>query len=129
MTMLEPGAARQILDRMLAGGGDHAEVYLEERVGTAIHLDDGRIEEVIAGHDRGAALRLVDGDRTLFASTNRADVSGLEEAADRLTASRHGAAPSQAAPFRPSRGGTPPPVLRPPGEVPLGEKVEVLHRA
>jgi TldD protein len=96
---------------------------------TSARLDDGQVEAVSSGDDRGAGLRLAEGERTLFASTNRLDAAGLLEEADRLAASLGRPAAVRPEPFRPPRARPPLPIERPPAAVPLEEKVEALRRA
>ena len=47
-----------VLERVLAGavrtGADFAEVYAEDKRSTSAGLDDGRVEQVSSGRDRGA---------------------------------------------------------------------------
>ena len=42
-------------------GGDVAEVFVEERSSTSVRLDDGRVEELTTGLDRGAGVRVLPG--------------------------------------------------------------------
>ena len=119
----------RLLETMLARGGEFAEVYAESRASTSLRIDDGRIEEVAVGAERGVGLRLVDGERTFYASTSRVDPEGLEEAAAGLAASLGGEAVAAPKPFGEPRGGAPFVIERAPGTVPLEEKVEVLRAA
>ena len=63
-----------MLERALARGGDFAELYAEARHGFAISLDDGRVERPQGGRERGACVRVVQGDSTYFGH-----VDGLAE--------------------------------------------------
>ena len=62
-----------VLERVLAGavrtGADFAEVYAEDKRSTSAGLDDGRVEQVTSGRDRGAGIRVVAGETTGFAYT------------------------------------------------------------
>jgi TldD protein len=71
----------QTLSVALAGGGDFAEVFIEDRRSTGISLDDGRVEEITTGRDRGAGIRVVVGDTTGFAHTADISLAGLAAAA------------------------------------------------
>ncbi len=75
---------RRILKRALGRGGDFAEIYVEHRRGTSIVSESGRIEKFLATDESGVALRVVQGDRSAFASTN--DPSALDELADTVAA-------------------------------------------
>jgi TldD protein len=58
-----------------------AEVFAEDRQSMGASLDDGRIEELSSGRDRGAGIRVVIGDTTGFAHTADLSESGLLAAA------------------------------------------------
>ncbi len=74
MTLVEPQMAERVLARALARGGDLAELYAEDRSSFSLALDDGRIEHPQSGSERGAGVRVVDGDSTYFGH-----VDGLRE--------------------------------------------------
>ena len=65
------------LDHALRGGGDFAEVFVEDRRSSSGRFDDGRVEELVSGRDRGAGLRVVRGDTTGFAHTADLSPEGL----------------------------------------------------
>jgi TldD protein len=62
-------------------GADFAEIFAEDRRSSSATLDDGRVEEVVSGRDRGAGIRVVAGDTTGFAHTADLSESGLASAA------------------------------------------------
>jgi TldD protein len=66
VTLVEPSLAERVLERALARGGDFAELYAEARQGFAISLDDGRVERPQGGRERGACVRVVQGDSTYY---------------------------------------------------------------
>src|SRR5262249_10709451 len=73
---------QQTLDRALARGGDFAEIFVEDRRSSSGRFDDGRIEELSSGRDRGAGLRVVRGETTGFAHTADLSAEGLARAAE-----------------------------------------------
>lgn len=81
---------QEILERVLATavrtGGDFAEVYAEDKRSTSASLDDGRIEQVTSGRDRGAGIRVIKGDTTGFAHTADISETGLLAAAQAAAA-------------------------------------------
>jgi TldD protein len=129
MKILEPSTLQSILQVLLSRGGNFAEVFVERRVNHSMRIDDGHIEEAAVGEDHGVALRLVDGGRTLFSSTNRTDEVGLEDAAAHLAATLAGEPRAEAQPFGAPRGEEPPGVDRLPSEVSLEEKADLLRTA
>jgi TldD protein len=74
-----------VLSRVLSGavstGADFAEVYAEDRRVTGLGLDDGKVEQVSSGRDRGAGIRVVNGETTGFAYTADLSEAGLLAAA------------------------------------------------
>src|SRR6185312_9639483 len=75
VNLVDPELAGRVLERALARGGDFAELYAEARQGFGISLDDRRVERPQGGRERGACVRVVQGDSTYFGH-----VDGLAEA-------------------------------------------------
>src|SRR5215216_34748 len=84
----------QVLDRTLhvalRAGGDFAEVFAEDRRASSARLDDGKIEELTSGRDRGAGIRVVRGETTGFAHTSDLTEEGLRAAAEAAAAAARG---------------------------------------
>ena len=74
MTLVSPELAERVLARALERGGDFAELYAESRHGFGLSLDDGRIEHPQGGRERGACVRVVQGESTYYGH-----VDGLAE--------------------------------------------------
>jgi TldD protein len=74
LTLVDPELAGRVLERALARGGDMAELYAEARRGFALSLDDNRVERPQGGRERGACVRVVQGDSTYYGH-----VDGLAE--------------------------------------------------
>ncbi len=72
--------------RALRRGGDFAEVFVEDRDGFSLRLEDGRLEQVIGGRERGAGVRLLSGEHTYYAHTDVLDEASLAAAADAVAA-------------------------------------------
>jgi TldD protein len=79
--VLDGTLVREVLTEALSSGGGFAEVFAEQRRSTSVRLDDGRVEELTTGADRGAGIRVVAGDTMAYAHSNRLDSSALLEAA------------------------------------------------
>jgi TldD protein len=74
VSLVAPELAARVLERALARGGDFAELYAEARQSFGISLDDGRVERPAGGRERGACVRVVQGDSTYYGH-----VDGLAE--------------------------------------------------
>jgi len=72
--VIAPELAADLLSRALRRGGDLAELYVEERSGLGLTLDDNRVERPQSGRELGASIRVVVGDSTYFGH-----VDGLAE--------------------------------------------------
>jgi TldD protein len=79
--MLDPDLVRRVLTEALTSGGRFADLFAEVRSSTSIRLDDGRIEEVVTGQDRGAGVRVFHGEAQAYAFSNRLDPESLIRAA------------------------------------------------
>ena len=84
--MIDQDVLERVLGGALATGADFAEVYAEDKRSTSAGLDDGRIEQVTSGRDRGAGIGVVSGDTTGFAYTSDLGERGLSIAADAAAA-------------------------------------------
>ncbi len=79
--LIDPDTLQRVLSAALGTGADWAEVFAEDRRSTGAVLDDGKVEEMTSGRDRGAGIRVVVGDSTGFAHTADLSERGLLETA------------------------------------------------
>jgi TldD protein len=124
----------QVLDRTLhaalRAGGDFAEVFAEDRRASSARLDDGKVEELTSGRDRGAGIRVVRGETTGFAPTADLSESALQEAAGAAAAAARGGEGTTNVVALERRVVTPPhEVLVLPESVEKARKVQMLARA
>jgi TldD protein len=117
-----------ILEAALAGGGQWSELFLEESTGLTVVMDNGRVEKVLGGVDRGAGLRLVYDQRTAYAHTNELTAEALLPLAKNL-AGLAGGSPAGVGALASPEPGYRPEIGRPPAEVATREKVELVRAA
>ena len=79
--MLEAELVNRTIAVAMRTGADFAEIFAEDRRSSSAILDDGRVEEVVSGRDRGAGIRVVVGETTGFAHTADLSETGLAAAA------------------------------------------------
>ena len=79
--LIDPETLQRVLGAALSTGAEWAEVFAEDRRSTGAVLDDGKVEELTSGRDRGAGIRVVVGDSTGFAHTSDLSEAGLMETA------------------------------------------------
>src|SRR5881409_3147207 len=88
--MLDRDLAQDVLRVARSRGGSFAELFVEERTSVSIKLDDGKVEELTTGLDRGAGVRVALGTSFGYAFSNRLDRAALLEAAEAAAASVKG---------------------------------------
>ncbi len=88
--MLDRDLVLDVLRAARARGGAFAELFVEERTAVQIRLDDGKIEEITSGLDRGAGVRVGRGASFGYAYSNRLDRDALLEVAAAAAASLDG---------------------------------------
>ncbi|MBI2239019.1 MAG: TldD/PmbA family protein, partial [Actinobacteria bacterium] len=125
--MLDRELALEVLAAARSRGGSFAEIFVEERSSVSIRLDDGKIEELTTGLDRGAGVRVGHGTSYGYAFSNRLDRGALLEAAAAAAASVKEGSPGAVVDLRKLE----PPVVhraeRPAGAVPAADKVAWLR--
>ncbi len=127
---VDPDHLREALTAAVATGGEFAEVFVEDRRSLSALFDDGRVEELTSGRDRGAGIRVLVGDTTGFAHTADLSPSGLRAAAEAAaSAARGGGGGVREVALVPGGGPDPGPVAIMPGDVPKQRKVDLLERA
>jgi TldD protein len=84
--VIESPVLERVLSEALRHGGEFAEVFAEDRSTASALLDDGRVEELSSGRERGAGIRVVAGETTGFAHTADLSESGLVRAAQAASA-------------------------------------------
>ena len=94
--MLEESVIQRVLGAALRTGGEFAEIFVEDKRSSSARLDDGKIEELSSGRDRGAGIRVVVGETTGFAHTADLSENGLRAAAE-AAAAAPGATPAVSA--------------------------------
>jgi TldD protein len=116
--------AGDILSAALCNGGDFAEIFLERKKATSFSCEDNKVEKVISGVDYGAGIRLIVGDKTLYAHTNEVSADGLMELAKRVSDAVTAESRTDTGEFSPARFEAAPKVA--PWEVPVSEKVDLV---
>ncbi len=88
--MLDHELINRTLSTALETGGEFAEVFAEDKRSSSAVFDDGRVEELTSGRDRGAGIRVVVGETTGFAHTADLSETGLANAARAAAAAARG---------------------------------------
>jgi TldD protein len=127
--LIEADVLQRTLNAALKSGGDFAEVFAEDKVNSSALLDDGRVEELTSGRERGAGIRVITGDTTGFAHTTDLSEAGLAAAAAAAAAAaRNGGGGVREVSLTRRSVAAPHVVLRSPIDIPKSRKVELLQR-
>ena len=128
--MLDAHLVNRTLAVAMRTGADFAELFAEDRRSSSAVLDDGRVEEVVTGRDRGAGIRVVSGETTGFAHTADLTSEGLAAAAGAAAAAaRKGGGGTRTVPVGALETSTRLEVRIPPEEVSKDRKVALLTAA
>jgi TldD protein len=118
---------RVLLAETLRRGGGFAELFCEDTLHTSLYVEDGEVQAVVSGSERGTSLRLERGGVQFMASSNDVSLPALMKQASLLAeaAAAEGAA-SPSAPVEPFAAYAPrglSPVEISPASVSLEEKL------
>jgi TldD protein len=87
----DPGLLEAVVKTAMVGGGQRAEVFVEDRVSLSLRLEDGKIEEAVSGVDRGGSVRVIRGLSTEFGYVDAVDEPSLLGLARELARSQSNA--------------------------------------
>ena len=59
--LVEADVIAKVLAKGRSTGAEFSEIYIEDKRSTSAGLDDGKVEQVTSGRDRGAGIRVVAG--------------------------------------------------------------------
>lgn len=129
--MIDNDLIEKTLTTALATGGEFAEIFAEDKRSSSALLDDGKVEELSSGRDRGAGIRVVVGDTTGFAHTADLSERGLRAAAEAAAAAARSTSEGTTVVAALTQVDAPPPnvVTMLPETVAKATKVELLNRA
>ena len=80
--MIDGDVLERVLSAATRRGAAFAEVFAEDRRSTGFSFDEGRVDQVTSGRDRGAGVRVVVGDTTGYAHTADLSEASLVAAAE-----------------------------------------------
>jgi TldD protein len=127
--MLDRDLVREVLTSALRTGARFAELFAEERRSTSARLDDGRVEDLSTGLDRGCGIRVIVGETTSYAYSNRLDADALFRAAETASAAAREGRAGAVADLTPLEPGVRHPAEKPAADVEARRKVEWLREA
>ena len=117
----------RVLRVALSRGGDWSELFWERHRSLNLLFDDGRLEEATSGTEQGAGIRVLLGERTVYADGNVTAVDDLEVLAGRAAAAMAAGAPREVPPLVPIVVQPRSQVRIDPREVAIEQKVRLLE--
>ena len=128
--MLDHDVIQRTLSTALRAGGELAEIFVEDKASSNAIFDDGKVENLSSGRDRGAGIRVIVGDTTGFAHTADLSPAGLTDAAEAAgAAARSGGGGVVEVALTRQEAPRPNDVAIYPEDVAKGTKVDLLRRA
>ena len=127
--MIDHDVVARTIAEALRTGADFAEVYAEDKRNTSVALDDGRVEQVTSGRDRGAGIRVINGETTGFAHTSDLSEAGLAEAARAAAAAAsQGDGGARTVALSPAPAQRPNSIVTYPEDIAKADKVALMQR-
>ena len=80
--MLEQNVVSEALRVARMGGAEFADLFVEDRVSSQLHLLNGAVKDASGGNDFGAGIRALYGTKVVYAYTNDLSREGLLEIAE-----------------------------------------------
>ncbi len=121
----------KVLKQALSKGGEFGELYIEQRYTTRISCEDNKLEQVLAGNESGAGIRVIHDLRTAYAYTNNLEDAALLDLAATVSQAVGSTRNIEMLipPQRTPQDYTPKDGLTPPNEVPTEDKVLLVEHA
>jgi TldD protein len=126
--MVDADLLCKVLRAALARGGEYADIFVEVRENTTIHLDDGKIEKVVIGSHAGLGVRLISEGRTAYAYSNDFSEHALTEIGRSVCMAASGSTRDVVIDMRRRYPGVTFAIQRLPETVPLSQKVALVRR-
>src|SRR3954470_17162159 len=127
MTLIGEQLAGRVLERALAHGGDLGEVYAEDRYGFGLSLDDSKLERPQTGRERGASVRVVQGDATYFGHVDGLAEDDIMRVADSVAQAVRAGDPRDPAALSAATAEVVHPIVERPEDVKATRKAELLR--
>jgi TldD protein len=81
LPVIEPDLAIEVARTALSSGGTYSDVVCQRRSVASVRFEDGKVDDVSAGVDSGAGVRVIKGDLAAYAHTDIVDSVHLMRAA------------------------------------------------
>ncbi len=119
----------RIIRKTLSLGGEYADVFMEQREQTSLVLEDGKLEKVVTGTERGAGVRLIYKGRTSYAFSNDLSEKALLAAASETSKAAGEKSPDRRIDLKVRRPSATMAIKLLPAQVTLDRKIALIRKA
>ncbi len=74
----------KVMRKLCSAGGEFADLFFEEKTGATLIFENGRVDRIRQGIDRGIGLRIIRGNRTLYAYSTEVTAAETDRLAETL---------------------------------------------
>jgi TldD protein len=127
--MLDKELLTKALKKAISSGGEYAEIFVENKKPTLIHLEDSKIEKVISGVDYGLGIRLIYDGRTAYAYSNDLSEESLLNAASEVSKAASKKATDSIIDLKTKSPSVSFDIRLFPGNVPVEKKISLVRKA
>lgn len=129
--MLSKENLEELLQIALRGGGDFADIFIEETKAVSIFCEDNKIEKISSGTEVGAGIRVISGKEITYIATSDTSFKSLREATLKISPLTSRKKEAKKIALKPQVPATWQNIKRRPNEVSTNEKitkVELLNK-
>jgi TldD protein len=127
--MLDKDILLKVLKKAISSGGEYAEIFVEHKKPTLIHLEDGKIEKVIAGVDYGLGIRLIYNGRSAYAFSNDLSKESLLNVASEVGKAASGKTTNSVIDLRTKTPSVSFDIKLFPEDIPVEKKISLIRKA
>ncbi len=127
--MVDDALLQKLIKKTLRGGGEYADIFIENRKTTAIQLEDDKIEKVIEGSTSGIGIRLICNGITAYAFSNDFSENVLMQIAETVSKAGKGAGGETAINMKKIYPEVTFSIKMPPETITMSSKVNLIKKA
>ncbi len=127
--MLTKECAYRLLQKAISTGGDFAEIYAERKFTSSYECLNGKLEKANSGETVGVGVRIYQGLKSVYCSSNELDEESLMEMVGNLSKSISSDERIEVKEFHEELIETKHPILKPLKQVAVKDKIALLKRA
>jgi TldD protein len=117
----------KLLRKVLANGGEFADIFVEQRAQTSLALEDGKLEKVVTGTEAGVGIRLIYKGKTAYAYSNDLSEKALMQAAHETSCAAAGGAFERPIDLEVKRPHITLDIKYPPADIPITRKIRLAR--